>query len=177
MGQFILLALKLMRMVLKEEEWDSRVFLKLMPWWCPLSPCCLSYILIALFVRLSVEVPKWAAPSVGPRFCHKANVVSVCLSQTFVDCGQGSGMKERLSVRPSSFLSFFLSFCLCVHLTVSLSVHSSFFPSLTSPSSLAPFSVSLIYIFLVSFSGSHVIGLFSMCSNVHQPIWRIFHGK
>jgi hypothetical protein len=47
----------------------------------------------------------------------------------------------------------------------------SFFPSLTSPSSLAPFSVSLIYIFLVSFSSSHVIGLFNMCSNVHTTAY------
>jgi hypothetical protein len=50
---------------------------------------------------------------------------------------------------------------------VRLSVLPSLFPSLTSPSSLAPFSVSLIYIFLVSFLGSHVIGLLSICSNVH----------
>jgi hypothetical protein len=90
----------------------------------------------------------------------------VCSSQTFADCGQGSGMKE-LYVHPSVFLSLFLSFCLSVRPSVSPSVHPSFFSSLTSPSSLAPFSVSLIYIFLISFLGSHVIGLFSMCSNVH----------
>jgi hypothetical protein len=87
----------------------------------------------------------------------KANVVSVCLfvclSVTDI-CGQGSGMK-KLYVRPS----------------VSPSVHPSFFPSLTSPSSLAPFSVSLIYIFLVSFSGNHVIGLLNMCSNVHTTAY------
>jgi hypothetical protein len=87
-------------------------------------------------------------------------------------------MKElyvRMSIRPSSFLpsflSFFLSFCLSVRSSVSPSVHLSFFPSLTSPSSLAPFSVSLIYIFLVSFSGSHVIGLLNMCSNVHTTAY------
>ncbi len=121
---------------------------------------------------LSIEVPKWAAPGI------KANVVSICLSQTFADCGQGSGMKE-FYVRLSVFLSFFLSFCLyvrlsinpSVHPSVSPSVHSSFFPSLTSPSSLAPFSVSLIYIFLVSFLGSHVIGLLNMCSNVHTTAY------
>jgi hypothetical protein len=112
----------------------------------------------------------------------KANVVSVCLSvcssQTFADCGQGSGMKElyvRPSVRPfvrlPFFFSFFLGFCLSVRPSVSPSVHPSFFPSLTSPSSLAPFSVSLIYIFLVSFSGSHVIGLLNMCSNVHTTAY------
>ncbi len=69
------------------------------------------------------------------------------------------------SVRLPFFLSFFLSFCLSIRPSLSPSVHPSFFPSLTSPSSLAPFS--LIYIFLVSFSGNHVIGLLSMCSNVH----------
>ncbi len=73
----------------------------------------------------------------------------------------------RTFVRLPFFLSFFLNFCLSVHSSVSPSVHPSFFPSLTSPSSLAPFSVSFIYIFLVSFSGSHVISLLSMCSNVH----------
>ncbi len=99
----------------------------------------------------------------------------MCSSQTFADCGQGSGMKElyvRPSVRPSiflpSFLSFFVSFCLSVRPSVSPSVHLSFFPSLTS---LPPFFVSLIYIFLVSFSGSHVIGLLSMCSNVHSTAY------
>jgi hypothetical protein len=79
-------------------------------------------------------------------------------------------MKElykRTSVRPSSFLSFFPSFCLYIRLSVNPSVHLSFFLSLTSPSSLAPFSVLFIYIFLVFFSGSHVIGLLCMCKNVH----------
>jgi hypothetical protein len=77
------------------------------------------------------------------------------------------GKKSSTYVRPSSFLSFFLSFCLSVHPSVSPSVHSSFFPS-----SLAPFSVSLIYTFLVSFSGSHVVRLLSMCSNVHTTAYR-----
>ncbi len=81
-----------------------------------------------------------------------------------VDCGHGSGMKE-LYVCTSVRFPFFLSFCLSIRPSLSPSVHPSFFPSLTSPSSLAPFS--LIYIFLVSFSGNHVIGLLSMCSNVH----------
>ncbi len=81
------------------------------------------------------------------------------------------GWKSSTYVRPSVFLSFFLSFCLSVRPSISPSVHPSFFPSLTSPSSLAPFSVSLIYIFLVSFSGSHVIGLLSMCSNVHTTAY------
>ncbi len=83
-------------------------------------------------------------------------------------------MKElyvRQSVRLPFFLSFFLSFCLSVRPSVNPSVHPTFFPSLTSPSSLTPFSVSLIYIFLVSFSGSHVIGLLSMCSNVHTTAY------
>jgi hypothetical protein len=71
----------------------------------------------------------------------------------------------RTYVRPSSFLSF----CLSIRPSLSPSVHPSFFPSLTSPSSLAPFS--LIYIFLVSFSGNHVIGLLSMCSNVHTTAY------
>jgi hypothetical protein len=72
-------------------------------------------------------------------------------------------LSVRLSVSPFVHPSVNPS----VHPSVNPSVHPSFFPSLTSPSSLAPFSVSLIYIFLVSFSGSHMIGLFSMCSNVH----------
>jgi hypothetical protein len=112
----------------------------------------------------------------------KANVVSVCLFVTDIRglrLGQWDERALRTSVRPSSFLSFFLSFCLSVRLSVSPfvhpsvnpSVHPSFFPSLTSPSSLAPFSVSLIYIFLVFFSGSHVIGLLSMCSNVHTTAY------
>jgi hypothetical protein len=95
----------------------------------------------------------------------KANVVSVCSSQTFADCGQGNGMKElyiRPSVHPSSFLSFFLRICLSIHPSVSPSVHPSFFLSLTSPSSLAPFSVSLIYIFLVSFSATTWLA-YSVC--------------
>jgi hypothetical protein len=75
------------------------------------------------------------------------------------DCGHGSGMKE-LYVRTSVRLPFFLSFCLSIRSSLRPSVHPSFFPSLTSPSSLAPFS--LIYIFLVSFSGNYVIGL-SVC--------------
>ncbi len=88
------------------------------------------------------------------------------------------GWKSSTSVRPSVrlpfFISFFLSFCLPVCPSVSPSVHPSFFPSLTSPSSLAPFSVSLIYIFLVSFSGIHVIGLLSMCNNVHTTTYMQF---
>ncbi len=80
-------------------------------------------------------------------------------------------MYVRSSVHLPSFLSFFLSFYLFVRPSVRPSVHPSFVPSLTSPSSLAPFSVSLIYIFLVSFSGSHVIGLLSMCSNVHTTAY------
>ncbi len=71
----------------------------------------------------------------------------------------------RPSVRLPFFLSFFLSFYVSIRPSLGPSVHPSFFPSLTSPSSLAPFS--LIYISLVSFSGNHVIGLLSMCSNVH----------
>jgi hypothetical protein len=66
----------------------------------------------------------------------KANVVSVCLSvcssQTFADCGQGSGMKELYvrpsicpSIRPSSFLFFFFSW----FLSVCSSVRQSFRPS------------------------------------------------
>ncbi len=81
------------------------------------------------------------------------------------------GWKISTSVCPSVFLSFFLSFCLFVRPSVSPSVHPSFFPSLTSPSSLAPFLVSLIYIFLVSFSGSHMIGLLSICNNVHTTAY------
>jgi hypothetical protein len=77
------------------------------------------------------------------------------------------GWKSSTYVRLPFFLSFFLSLCPFIRPSVSPSVHLSFFPSMTSPSSLAPFSVSLIYIFLVFFLGSHVIGLFSMCSNVH----------
>jgi hypothetical protein len=108
----------------------------------------------------------------------KANVVSVCLFITDI-CGLRPGQWDeralrtsvRSFVRSSSFLSFFLSFCLSVCPSVSPSVHPSFFPSLTSPSSLAPFSVSLIYMFLVSFSGNHVIGLLSMCSNVHTTAY------
>jgi hypothetical protein len=78
---------------------------------------------------------------------------------------------DERALRTSVFLSFFLSFWLSVRPSVSPSVHLSFFPSLTSPSSLAPFSVSLIYIFLVFFSGGHVIGLLSMCSNVHTSAY------
>ncbi len=89
--------------------------------------------------------------------------------------GQWDERALRTYVRPSVhlpfFLYFFLSFCLSVRPSVSPSVHLSFFPSLTSPSSLAPFSISLIYIFLVSFSGNHVIGLLSMCSNVHTTTY------
>jgi hypothetical protein len=81
------------------------------------------------------------------------------------------GWKSSTYVRLPSFLSFFLSLCPSIRPSVSPSVHLSFFPSLTSPSSLAPFSVSLIYIFLVFFSGSHVIGLLSMCSNVHTTVY------
>ncbi len=92
--------------------------------------------------------------------------------------GQQDERALRTSVRPSVrlpfFLSFFLSFCLSVRPSVSPSVHLSFFPSLTSPSSLAPFSVSLIYIFLVFLSSSHVIGLLSMCSNVHTTAYMQF---
>ncbi len=105
-------------------------------------------------------------------------VVSVCLCVrqrhsrvTARAVGWKSSTYVHPSVRPSSFLSFFLSFCLSVRPSVNPSVHLSFFPSLTSPSSFAPFSVSLIYIFLVSFSGSHVIGLLSMCSNVHTTAY------
>ncbi len=60
------------------------------------------------------------------------------------------GMKE-FYVRTSGFLSFFLSFFLSVRPSVSPSVHPSFFPSLTSPSSLAPFFVSLIYLYFFNF--------------------------
>ncbi len=74
-------------------------------------------------------------------------------------------------VRLPFFLFFFLSLCLSVRPSVNPSVHLSFFPSLTSPSSLAPFSVSLIYIFLVFFSSIHVIGLLSMHSNVHTTAY------
>ncbi len=78
---------------------------------------------------------------------------------------------DERALRTSDFLSFFLSLCMSIRPSVNPSVHMSFFPSLTSPSSLAPFSVSLIYIFLVFFSGSHVIGLLSMCSNVHTTAY------
>ncbi len=81
------------------------------------------------------------------------------------------GWKSSTYVRLPFFLFFFLSLCLSIRLSVSPSVHLSFFPSLTSPSSLAPFSVSLIYIFLVFFSGIHVIGLLSMHSNVHTTAY------
>ncbi len=81
--------------------------------------------------------------------------LSVCVFVTNIRglrLGQWDERSLRTFVRPSIrlpfFLSFFLSFCLFVHPFVSLSVHLSFFPSLTSPSSLASFSVSLIYIFL-----------------------------
>ncbi len=60
------------------------------------------------------------------------------------------GMKE-LYVRPSVHLSFFLSVYLSVRPSVSPSVHPSSFPSLTSPSSLAPFFVSLIYLYIYNF--------------------------
>jgi hypothetical protein len=127
-----------------------------------------SYILIALFVRLSVQVPKWIAPGI------KANVVSVCLF--VIDIrelrpGQWDERALRTSIRPFVFLSFLVSVRPSVHPSVSLSVYSSFFLSLTSPSSLAPFSVSLIYIFLVFFSSNHVIGLLSMRSNVHTTAY------
>jgi hypothetical protein len=142
----------------------------------------ISYILIALYVRLFVEVPKWAALGVGTfqarcgSFRDLVSVtkqtwcLSVCVFVTDIRGlrpGQWDERALRSSVCLPSFLSLFLSFCLSIHPSVSPSVHPSFFSSLTSPSSLAPFSVSLIYIFLISFLGSHVIGLFSMCSNVH----------
>jgi hypothetical protein len=113
-------------------------------------------------------------------------VVSVCVFVTDIRrlrSGQWGERALRTSVRFPSFLSFlvsvcssvrlpsFLSYFLSVRPSVSPSVHPSFFPSLTSPSSLAPFSVSLIYICLVSFSVSHVIGLLSMCSNVHTTAY------
>ncbi len=129
---------------------------------CDTAFCCKSILLQNRFFQKSGAVLKQT-------WC-----LSVCSSQTFADRGQGSGMKELYvhpSVRPSVFLSFFLSFCLSVRPFVSPSIHPSFFQSLTSPSSLAPFSVSLIYIFLVSFSGSHVIGLLNMCSNVHTTAY------
>jgi hypothetical protein len=85
------------------------------------------------------------------------------------------GQWDERALRTSVFLSFFFSFLVCVCLfvrpSVSPSVHLSFFSSLTSPSSLAPFFVSLIYIFLVFFSGIHVIGLLSMRSNVHTTAY------
>ncbi len=91
----------------------------------------------------------------------------VCVFLTDIrELRPGSGMKE-LYIRPSSFLSFFLSFFVSVY----SSVRQSFFPSLTSPSSLAPFSVSLIYIFFKKISSSHVIGLLNMCSNVHTTAY------
>jgi len=64
-----------------------------------------------------------------------------------VEGGLNSHGMKKLYVRPSFFLSFFLS----VRPSVSPSVHSSFFPSLTSPSSLAPFFVSLIYLYFFNF--------------------------
>jgi hypothetical protein len=81
------------------------------------------------------------------------------------------GRKSSMYVQLSFFLSFFLSLCMSIRPSVNPSVHLCFFPSLTSPSSLAPFSVSLIYTFLVFFSGNHVIGLLSMCSNVHTTAY------
>jgi hypothetical protein len=106
----------------------------------------------------------------------KANVVvSVCLCvrhRHLRIAARAVGWKSSTYVCPSVHLPFFLSsFYLFVRPSVSPSVHLSFFPSLTSPSSLAPFFVSLIYIFLVSFSGSHVIGLLNMCSNVHTTAY------
>ncbi len=73
----------------------------------------------------------------------KANVVSICSSQTFTDCGQGSGMKELYVhpyVHPSSFLSFFLSFCSSVRQSFRPSVRHSFHPSVRPSilSSLCP---------------------------------------
>ncbi len=85
--------------------------------------------------------------------------------------GFNMGRKSSMYVRLSFFLSFFLSLCMSIRPSVNPSVHLSFFPSLTSPSSLAPFSVSLIYTFLVFFSSSHVIGLLNMCSNVHTTAY------
>ncbi len=134
-------------------------------------------------VYLSVT-QRFAAKSLLPKKqCDiKANVVSICLSELRI-VARAVGWKSYTYVRSSVCLPFFLSFLISicmfvrpsvlpsVHPSVSPSVHPSFFPSLTSPSSLAPFSVSLIYIFLVSFSGSHVISLLSMCSNVHTTAY------
>ncbi len=83
--------------------------------------------------------------------------------------GSKSSTYVRPSIHPSVFLSFFLSFYVSIRPSLGPSVHPSFFPSLTSPSSLAPFS--FIYISLVSFSGNHVIGLLSMCSNVRTTAY------
>jgi hypothetical protein len=84
--------------------------------------------------------------------------------------GQWDERALRTSVRPSVFLSFFLSFCLSVRPSVSPSVHLSFFLSLTSPSSPAPFSVSLIYIFLVFFFRAATCLAYSVCVVMYIPL-------
>ncbi len=149
-------------------------------------------------MRLSVKVPKWVAPGAGTFQARCKRGVCLCVRHRHSRIAARAVVwKSSMFVRPSSFLSFFLSFYLFIRPFVLLSV-------INLPSSLAPFSVSLIYIFLIFFSSSHVIGLLSMCNNVHtiaymqlldffycqfianfapeiydfkfQPVWRIFHG-
>ncbi len=126
----------------------------------------LSYILIALSMHLSIEVPKWTALGLKcssarcglwwQRDTRKRGVyLSVCSSQTFADCGQGSGMKElyvRPSVRLSFFLSFLVSICSSVRLPFFLSFFLSFLVSICSSVRL-PFFLSFFlnfYLFVRS---------------------------